>query len=50
MSETKKLYVVKLALKGRLYDTVKIQTEKLESIPSQHKILSYKLVQIKSNS
>ena len=44
MSRKKKLYEVKLALKGRLYDTVRIQTEKLESIPKQHKILTYKQV------
>ena len=38
------LYEVKLALKGRIYDTVKIQTENLNSIPKKHKILSYKIV------
>lgn len=44
MDKKKKLYEVKLALKGRLYDTVKIQAEKLDSIPKQHKILAYKQV------
>ena len=47
MNKKNELYEVKLALKGRLYDTVRIQTEKLESIPKQHKILSYKKVQKK---
>ena len=45
MSKKKTLYEVKLALKGRLYDTVKIQAEKLDSIPKQHKILTYKQIQ-----
>ena len=44
MNKKKRLYEVKLALKGRLYDTVRIQTEKLESIPKQHKILAYKQI------
>lgn len=42
MNKKKKLYEVKLALDGNINDTVKILAEKLESIPKEHKILSYK--------
>jgi len=47
MSEKQKLYLVKIALKGNLCDTVKIQAHNLKSIPKKHIILSYK--PIKSN-
>ena len=47
MSEKEKLYLVKLAIKGNLNDVVKVQAEKLENIPKEHKVLSYKLVQNK---
>ena len=43
----KQLYEVKLALKGKLSDTVKVQAHSLESIPKKHKILSYKKVNSK---
>ena len=45
MSDKKKLYEVKLALKGRLYDTVKIRVENLDNISKKHKILSYKRIE-----
>ena len=45
MKEKAQLYEVKLALKGRLYDTVKIRVENLEHIPKKHKVLSYKKVE-----
>ena len=44
MKEKKQLYWVKLALKGNIFDTVKIQTVSLNSIPKNHKILEYKKV------
>ena len=44
MNTKKQLYLVKLALKGNIYDTVKIQTENLNSIPKKHKILEYKQI------
>lgn len=47
MDKKKQLYEVKLALNGCLYDTVKVQAENLKSIPKEHKILSYKIVQNK---
>lgn len=50
MKDKKRIYEVILALDGCLYDTVKIQAKKLESIPKEHKILSYKLISNKSNS
>ena len=38
------LYEVKLALKGKLFDTVKVQVRDINNIPKGHKILSYKKI------
>ena len=50
MSQTEKLYQVKIALKGNIYDTVKLQVKSLDDVPKKHKVLSYKIVNNKSNS
>lgn len=49
MSQIETQYQVKIALKGNIYDTVKIQVKNLNDVPKKHKVLSYKIVN-KSNS
>ncbi len=38
------LFEVKLALKGKLCDVVKVQTKDINNIPKLHKVLSYKKI------
>ena len=38
------LYEVKIALKGKLFDTVKIQTNNLEEVKKKYLILGYKVM------
>lgn len=38
------LYEVKLALKGKLFDTVKVQVKDMDNIPKIHKVLSYRKI------
>ena len=39
-----KLYEVKLALKGKMFDIVKVQVRDMNNIPKAHKVLSYKII------